>query len=137
VYPVGDVYATPTDLAHFLIAHVNGGKYGDKQVLSARAVEEMARPQFAKENAKSGPGLGWFVSPSEGRRLLSHNGAVPGFYTYLLAEPDRHQGVVLFTNKFNALEAALGVFVDPLDDLGDLALELMTRLDTPRNDGKP
>jgi CubicO group peptidase (beta-lactamase class C family) len=137
VYPVGDVYATPADLAHFLILHVNGGKYGGKQVLSAKAVEEMARPQFAKGDAKSGPGLGWFLSASGGRRLLFHNGAVPGFCSYLVAEPDRHQGLVLFTNKFNALEAALGVFVDPLDDLGDLALELLTGLDTPGTGAKP
>src|SRR5262249_5010906 len=108
-----------------------------KQVLSPKSVGEMARPQFAKEGAKSGTGLGWAVSSSRGRRLLFHNGAVPGFYTYLLAQPDRRQGVVLFTNKVNPPGAALGVFEDPLDDLGDLALELLTRLETPRQDAKP
>src|SRR5205085_2232996 len=45
VYPAGDVYSTPTDLAHFLVLHLNGGRYAGKQVLSARAVAEMATPQ--------------------------------------------------------------------------------------------
>src|SRR5262249_50711033 len=78
VYPAGDVYSTPTDLAHFLIVHVNGGNYAGKPILTAKSVAEMARPQFAKDEAKTGPGLGWIITGSQSRRLLFHNGAVPG-----------------------------------------------------------
>src|SRR5205085_4450271 len=43
VFPAGDAYSIPTDLAHFLILHLNGGQYAGKQILSRRSVAEMAR----------------------------------------------------------------------------------------------
>jgi CubicO group peptidase (beta-lactamase class C family) len=81
VYPAGDVYSTPTDLAHFLLLHINGGKYGGKQIVSAKSIAEMAKLQFAKKEEKSGVGLGWMIQGIGSHRTLWHNGAVPGFYT--------------------------------------------------------
>ena len=49
----------------------------------------------------------------------------------LTDQAEKRLGVVLFTNKFNLLSASLGLFVDPLQDLGSLALELLERLDAP------
>jgi CubicO group peptidase (beta-lactamase class C family) len=129
VYPAGDVYSTPADLAHFLILHLNGGQYGGKQLLSTRSVAEMARPQFGKKGDRSGVGLGWVVEDDGKHRTLWHNGAVPGFYTMMGADPDRKVGVVLFSNSMNPVGMALGAQPDPLVDLRTLALELLARLD--------
>jgi CubicO group peptidase (beta-lactamase class C family) len=129
VYPAGDVYSTPTDLAHFLILHLNGGRYAGKQVLSARAVAEMATPQFVKKGEHSGVGLGWMIQSDGKHRTLWHNGAVPGFYTMMGLDPDLKVGVVLFSNSMNPLATVLGVQPDPLVDLRTLALELLARLD--------
>ncbi len=131
VYPAGDVYSTPSDMARFLILHLNGGRYGDKQVMSPKSVAEMARPQFAKKGEAVGQGLGWMVGGPGGPRALWHNGAVPGFYTFMVADPERRVGVVLFSNKFNQLGTVLGLDPDPLVDLSRLAIELLRRLDAP------
>jgi CubicO group peptidase (beta-lactamase class C family) len=128
VYPAGDAFSTPTDMAHFLIPHLNEGKYLGKQVLSARSVKEMATVQFAPKDARSGIGLGWMISYNRGRKLLWHNGAVPGFFTYIAINPEKRSGVVLFSNKYSALEAGLGLLADPLVDLRELAIELLDRL---------
>lgn len=129
VYPAGDVYSTPTDLAHLLIPHLNRGKYGGKQVLSPRSVAEMATPQFGKKGDHSGVGLGWMIEGDGKHRTLWHNGGVPGFYTMMGADPDRRVGVVLFSNSMNPLGMAFGAHPDPLVDLRTLALELLGRLD--------
>jgi CubicO group peptidase (beta-lactamase class C family) len=128
VYPGIDVYSTPSDMARFLILHISGGKLGGKQLVSAKAIAEMARPQFGKPGEKSGAGLGWMIEHSPRRRLLWHNGAIPGFYSHIAIDPDRKVGAVLFTNSHNPLEAALGFHADPLADLRDLAIELLARL---------
>jgi hypothetical protein len=47
----------------------------------------------------------------------------------MTADPEKRLGVVLFANKHNPLEGAFGVLVDPLIDLGDLAVELLDRLE--------
>lgn len=128
-YPAGDVYSTPTDMAHFLIMHLNGGKYAGKQVLSSRSVAEMARPQFGKKDERSPVGLGWMLDGDGEHRILWHNGAVPGFYTQMGIQPSKGTGVVLFCNAVNNVAVAVGLHPDPLVDLRMLALELLGRLD--------
>ena len=128
VVPAGDAFSTPTDMARFLIPHLNEGKYQGKQILSAKSVKEMATLQFAAPEARTGVGLGWMITNFRGRKLLWHNGAVPGFFTYLALNPEKKSGVVLFCNKYNPLEAGLGLLADPLVDLRELAIELLDRL---------
>jgi CubicO group peptidase (beta-lactamase class C family) len=128
VYPGADVYSTPADMARFLILHLNHGKLGNTQIVSAKSIAEMAQPQFAKAGEKSGAGLGWMIEHTPQRKLLWHNGAIPGFYSHIAVDPDRKVGVVLFTNSYNPLEASLGIHADPLADLRDLAIELLARL---------
>jgi CubicO group peptidase (beta-lactamase class C family) len=128
VYPGADVYSTPADMARFLILHLNNGKLGNTQIVRAKSIAEMAQPQFAKPGEKSGAGLGWMIEHTPRRKLLWHNGAIPGFYSHIAVDPDRKVGVVLFTNSYNPLEGSLGIHADPLADLRDLAIELLARL---------
>ena len=96
-------------------------------MLSKKSVAEMARAQFETKENKSPVGLGWMVSGGKDRRLW-HNGAVPGYFSYMAIDPAKGNGVVLFTNKYTVLEPAFGLFTDPLVDLRQLALELLERL---------
>src|SRR5439155_18768507 len=114
-----------SDMARFLIMHLNDGKVEGKQLLSAGAVKEMARLQFAGKNERDGQGLGWMINMIRGRRMLWHNGAVPGFYTQMAIDPVKKLGVVLFCNKFDTLGAVLGLATDPMIDLRSLAIELL------------
>jgi CubicO group peptidase (beta-lactamase class C family) len=139
VYPAGDMYSTPSDIARFLIMHLNEGKYQGKQVLSKKSVAEMARAQFETKENKSPVGLGWMVSGGKNRRLW-HNGAVPGFYTFMGIEPERKVGLVLFCNKYDVLAASLGTFQDPLADVAALAFPLLEKLEMtsrPAESGGP
>jgi CubicO group peptidase (beta-lactamase class C family) len=137
VYPAGDVYSTAPDMARFLILHLNEGKYHGKQIVSAKSIAEMAKLQFAKKDEKSGQGLGWMIDQSPRRRLLWHNGAVPGFFSYMAIDPGRKVGVALFMNLYNPLEVVLGVHADPLLDLRELSIELLARLNAPQVVAKP
>ena len=128
VVPAGDAFSTPTDMARFLILHLNEGRFQGKQILSAKSVHEMGTLQFAAPNAPTGVGLGWMITNLRGRKLLWHNGAVPGFFTYLALNPEKKSGVVLFCNKYNPLEGGLGLLADPLVDLRELAIELLDRM---------
>jgi CubicO group peptidase (beta-lactamase class C family) len=128
VYPAGEIYSTPSDMARFLLLHLNRGKVNGKQLLSARSVAEMAKLQYAKKDERSGVGLGWMIAPHHDRQILWHNGAVPGYFSYMAIDPAKGNGVVLFTNKYTVLEPAFGLFTDPLVDLRQLALELLERL---------
>src|ERR1700735_3478954 len=45
--PQGYIISTAEDMSHYLVAQLNGGRYGDLQVLSAAGIREMHRPAIA------------------------------------------------------------------------------------------
>ncbi len=60
--------ASATDMAHYLIAHLNGGRYGDNHVLSSDGIELLHR------GVKPSPpddayGMGWFDERWSGTRV--------------------------------------------------------------------
>jgi CubicO group peptidase (beta-lactamase class C family) len=121
VYPAGDVYSTPSEMARFLIMHLSEGKYRGKRVLSAKSVRRMGTLQLDKE--KGGFGLGWIVDSFRGRDILWHNGGLLGFSSQMRIDPKNRLGVVLFANKFPD--------DDPLPDLANLALALLEKVQEP------
>lgn len=45
--PQGYMISTAEDMSHYLIAQLNGGRYGDVQILSPAGIREMHRPAIA------------------------------------------------------------------------------------------
>ena len=104
--PAISLYATVTDLARVWTALFaaarrdasapgGGGVSAPAALLRPETVGLMWTPQFASPTVRVGMGLGFFLSLLEGRRRVSHDGAVYGFGTQLVALPDDRLGVVV------------------------------------------
>ena len=100
--PAGSMYSTVLDLAGFMSVLFARGKRGERQILSEGSLEEMWRPQFAAAGTRSGFGLGFDISPLDGRRTVRHGGAIYGFATELAAMPDDKLGVAVAITKDGA-----------------------------------
>ncbi|HEX5634369.1 MAG TPA: serine hydrolase domain-containing protein, partial [Gemmatimonadales bacterium] len=81
--PAGSMYAPVTDLAQFLRVLFAGGAGAGGQVIRRETLEQMWRPQFAPDTATRGYGIGFAVGRIDGRRTVSHGGAIYGFATEL------------------------------------------------------
>ncbi|WP_148086339.1 serine hydrolase [Micromonospora sp. HM5-17] len=105
----GFLAASPADLTHYLIAQLNGGRYGDRQVLSAAGVAQL----HAGQVATGGTGryaLGWRddVLSGLGDRVVWHAGATANFFGHLLVLPDSELAVVVLANSYSlALDGPL------------------------------
>lgn len=95
--PAGCMYSTVTDLAHFLSVLFNHGRGPEGQLIQPDTLEKMWAPQFAKNGAKRGFGLGFQVSELDGRRIVGHGGAIYGFATEVVGLPEEKLGVVTVT----------------------------------------
>jgi CubicO group peptidase (beta-lactamase class C family) len=92
----GGLSATLDDMAAFYQMHLNGGLYGDKQILSRKAVAEMHRKQAAGPRGMS-YGLGFFlVGPTRDgvSRTFQHGGA---FGTYCWGDANRQLVGIFFS----------------------------------------
>lgn len=95
--PAINLYASVTDLAHILVGLL-GATHGDLAVpgvVHQASLETMWTPQFTVATTRTGLGMGFFLSQLDGRRRVSHDGAVYGFSTLLSALPDDRLGVVV------------------------------------------
>ncbi|MBE3132235.1 MAG: serine hydrolase [Acidobacteria bacterium] len=99
----GGVYSTPSDLAAWDLA-LTGGK-----VLKPESYRLMTTPRKLADGSSAGYGCGLAVSTRNGTAVLSHNGAVAGFYALNAMIPATRSAVVLFSN-LDSYEAVNAVY---------------------------
>ncbi|MCO6488354.1 MAG: serine hydrolase [Phaeodactylibacter sp.] len=108
--PAGSVNASVREMCNWLIVQLNGGKYGDTEVVSAsrladshQSVIPVTGPMsgFLAFDNNGGPityGLGWFISTHKGRPAIQHGGNIDGFSAMVGFLPKDSIGVVVLTN---------------------------------------
>lgn len=112
--PAGQLVATGTDVAAFMIAHLQDGRYGDKRILQESTAREMHRQHFTQHPRLPGCAYGFFERFENGRRSLEHSGDLPGFASLLFLLPA--EGVGFFVscnrNEFNLRDDLAKAFLD-------------------------
>lgn len=99
--PSGQLISSAEDMARYLIAHLNEGRYGDVQILSAAGIDELHRgvAEFAYGSFADGKyGMGWFETDLDGTRTYSHSGNVPDFSAFMTLVPEQKRGAVVLFN---------------------------------------
>jgi CubicO group peptidase (beta-lactamase class C family) len=99
--PSGQLISSAEDMAHYLIAHLNGGRYGDVQILSAAGIDELHRgaAEYVAGGVSAGRyGMGWFEIDVDGTKTYSHGGNVPDFSAFMALVPEQKRGVVVLFN---------------------------------------
>lgn len=97
--PAGSLYTSVADLASFLKMLAAGGEGPNGAIVRRETLEQMWTPQFAAQGARTGYGLGFNVSQFEGRRMVSHGGAIYGFATELALLPEDKLGVAVVATR--------------------------------------
>ena len=98
--PAGYVISTAEDLAQYLIAHLNAGRYRGAQVLSPTGIAELHRPAVPLMGATDiFYGMGWYIAPTNGVPTVRHVGATANFHANLVLVPGSRWGVVLLMNS--------------------------------------
>jgi hypothetical protein len=99
--PSGQLISSSEDMAHYLIAHLNAGRYGDVQILSGAGIDELHRgvKEYITFGISAGKyGMGWFEIDLGQMKTFSHGGNVPDFSAFMALLPGQKRGVVLLLN---------------------------------------
>ena len=97
----GQLISCSEDMAHYLIAHLDGGRYDGHRILSEAGVAEMHRgvaEQRVMGSLVASYGMGWFANAVGGTKLISHGGNVPDFASFMGLLPEQRKGLVLLFN---------------------------------------
>ncbi|NIM96039.1 MAG: serine hydrolase [Anaerolineales bacterium] len=97
----GQLISCAEDMAHYLIALLNGGRYQGEQILSSAGIDELQRgvaEQRVVGTSVAKYGMGWFIAKIGRTKVVSHGGNVPDFWSYIAILPEQNKGIVLLAN---------------------------------------
>jgi CubicO group peptidase (beta-lactamase class C family) len=105
--PSGAHQASVTDMARFMIAHLQGGRYSDATIAEARILKEATALQmhstlYAPDPRLLGTAYGFFDWSDNGQRTLGHTGYSPPMHSMLLLLPDQNLGIFVNYNSEDA-----------------------------------
>lgn len=114
------LYTTVEDLARWIALQfrTEAKAQADGQVLSARTIAEMHRPQDIDPTWTMARGLGWMAQRHGERIYHGHGGSIHGFITQILFSTAHQIGVIVLTNEGRHSAANL-IAVEMLDTLVD------------------
>lgn len=113
--PAGGLATTATDIAKFMIAHLQNGRYGDATILSASSIQEMHRRQFTNDPRANGWAYGFMEAEINGQRIIWHGGATYFFHSALVLLPEQNVGIFVSFNSIGgsvARQAFIQAFLD-------------------------
>jgi CubicO group peptidase (beta-lactamase class C family) len=102
--PAGGMQASATDMARFMIAHLQDGHYTDATIAEARILkkttaQQMHTPLYTPDPRILGNAYGFFDFSDTGQRTIGHSGESHPFNTLLLLLPDQNLGVFVSYNS--------------------------------------
>lgn len=104
--PAGGICSSINDMSKWVLALLNDGKVGARQVIPSAAIKATREAQdivgtvhhLNGETNYELYGLGWFIQDYANRRLVMHDGGVNGYLSSVTLVPQDHLGIIILTN---------------------------------------
>lgn len=98
-YPAGSLSSTATDMAQFMLAHLQDGRLGDAQILKPETARLMHSRLFALDDAMNGMCYGFYEESRNGQRIIGHGGDTVYFHSDLHLLLDQKIGFFVSYNS--------------------------------------
>jgi CubicO group peptidase (beta-lactamase class C family) len=115
-YPGGSMSATATDMARFMIAHLQNGELDGQRILQEETARQMHSQLYAADpRLNGGMAHGFFENTINDQRVISHGGNLFTFLSGLYLIPEQNVGLYISTNGTRggaATHAVIKAFLD-------------------------
>jgi CubicO group peptidase (beta-lactamase class C family) len=119
VAPAGSLSASAESMAHWMIMHLQNGRYGDAQILKPETAIQMHARQEGWPASMNAMCLGFYEQNLNGHRVISHGGDTEYFHSDLFLVLDSNVGLFVSYNSAGR--------PDHGDARGDLYIKFMDR----------
>ena len=104
--PAGGISSSISDMSKWVLALLNDGKVGARQMIPLAAIKATREAQdivgsvhhLNGETNYELYGLGWFIQDYSGHHLVMHDGGVNGYLSSVTLVPSEHLGIIILTN---------------------------------------
>ena len=105
--PAGALSTSADDITHFIIAHLQDGRYGEAQILKPETARLMHSRQRTDNPNMPGMALGFYEENREDLRIIGHGGDTQWFHSDLHLIPSENVGLFVSYNSEGKGEASL------------------------------
>ncbi len=98
-FPAGSLSSTATDLAQFMIAHLQEGQLGDARILKPETARLMHSRLFALDDGVNAMCYGFYEESRNGQRIIGHGGDTVFFHSDLHLLVDQKVGFYVSYNS--------------------------------------
>ncbi|TCV97776.1 CubicO group peptidase (beta-lactamase class C family) [Luteibacter rhizovicinus] len=103
--PAGAMSTTAQDMARFMIAQLQSGRYGDASILKPETIAAMHEQHYAPGPGIAGFGLGFYREDRNGLRIAGHGGDTVLFHSDLHLLLDKDVGIFMSFNSAGSADA--------------------------------
>ena len=103
IAPAAAAMTTATDMAHFMLAHLQQGNYRGSQILQPETTEMMHSSHYQIHPKLPGTSYGFRERLVNNKRAIGHLGSLRGYSSYLNLIPEEKIGIFIATNSFSNL----------------------------------
>jgi CubicO group peptidase (beta-lactamase class C family) len=96
--PAGGMFSTADDMAHYMIAHLQNGRYGDARILQEASAQTLHSVQWRGHPSSPGIALTFYQDAGNGRFVLTHGGDLARQHSELWLVPAENLGVFIAFN---------------------------------------
>lgn len=98
-FPAGSVSTTARDMCNFMIAHLQNGQFGDKQILRPETAKLMHSRLFGTDDRMNAMAYGFYEESRNGKRIIGHGGDTEYFHSDLHLILDENVGFFVSYNS--------------------------------------
>ena len=99
VAPAGSLSASAESMTHFMIAHLQNGRYGNAQILKPETAVQMHQRQQGWPASMNAMALGFYEEARNGQRIIGHGGDTQWFHSDLHLLLDANVGFFVSYNS--------------------------------------
>jgi hypothetical protein len=99
VAPAGAFKSTASDIARFMIAHLNGGECCNTRIMQSSTMQLMHTRNFSHDAHVNGMAHGFWELNMNGQRIIGHAGSHFIFNSFLMLFPEQKLGVFIASNS--------------------------------------
>jgi CubicO group peptidase (beta-lactamase class C family) len=98
LYPAGSMSTSATDMANFMIAHLQDGRFGEARILQEETARQMHARLFSHDPRLDGNAHGFWEKRLNGVRMIEHGGDTIYFHSQLVLFPEHNLGMFVSLN---------------------------------------
>lgn len=97
-HPAGSICASASDMANFMLAHLNGGEFNGKRILNPDTAIKMHTHEYPEDERLTGFSLGFYEAVRNGYKTLEFGGHLPCYSSKLSLLLERNIGIFIAIN---------------------------------------